>query len=49
MKRLLQMVLALAAVGIAGCSDGTYPLSGEPCAPGDPVQKLEAHDCKVLP
>lgn len=49
MKHLLQIALALMALGLAGCADGNYPISGETCAPGDPVQKLDAHDCTVVP
>lgn len=49
MKRLLQISLSLVALGLSGCADGKYPISGETCAPGDPVQTLDAHDCSVMP
>lgn len=49
MKRPLQIAFALMALGIAGCADGKYPISGAACAPTDPVQKLDANDCTVPP
>jgi hypothetical protein len=49
MKRVLQIALALMALGTAGCDDGKYPLSGKTCSPADPVQKLDANDCAVPP
>jgi hypothetical protein len=49
MKRLLQIALALMTLGIAGCDDGKYPITGETCAPSDPVQQLDARDCTVPP
>ncbi len=43
----LAMLLALAAlITLAACEgQDSYPLSGEPCAPEDPVQELDARDC----
>lgn len=49
MKRLLQIALAMIVLGISGCTDGKYPISGESCAPDDPVKTLDAHDCTVVP
>lgn len=49
MKRLLQIALALTTLGIAGCDDGKYPITGETCAADDPVLKLDARDCTVPP
>jgi hypothetical protein len=45
MKRLLQIALAMIVLGISGCDDGRYPISGERCAPDDPVLTLDAQDC----
>lgn len=45
------VVLLLAAVSLlAACETEpreTYPVSGEQCAPTDPVQTLDAADCFV--
>lgn len=30
---------------LTACTETTYPLSGEDCDPGDPVQSLDASDC----
>lgn len=49
MKRLLQVGLILMTFGVAGCEDGKYPISGEPCAPDDPVKTLDANECAALP
>ena len=45
----LAMILALAALFALGACEGhdSYPLSGEPCAPDEPVQELEARDCVI--
>ncbi|WP_294607095.1 hypothetical protein [Roseovarius sp.] len=49
MNRLAMLLLALMTTGfLSACADDKhYPLSGEECAPGDPVQDLEpvAADC----
>jgi hypothetical protein len=47
MKRLLPITLALMMLGIAGCDDGKYPITGETCGASDQVQKLDARDCTV--
>lgn len=40
----------LAAALLAACAEeGTYPLSGESCAPDDPVIGMDAGDCAALP
>ncbi len=46
--RLLAVLLA--SLMLAGCAeDGTYPVSGEECAPEDAVLDLDAADCAVTP
>jgi len=49
MNRLTALLLALMTTGLLGActDDGHYPITGEECAPGDPVQDLEpvAGDC----
>lgn len=48
MKRLVQIVLISATLGISGCAEpGKYPASGEECKPTDPVKDLSAADCIV--
>lgn len=49
MKRLLQSTLAMIVLGLSGCADGRYPISGERCTPEDPVRTLEANDYRVVP
>jgi hypothetical protein len=49
MKRILRCALAIIVLGISGCADGKYPISGEACGPDDPVHKLDSHDCLVVP
>ncbi|WP_299686865.1 hypothetical protein [uncultured Tateyamaria sp.] len=46
MKRAL-LCLCLAALGVlAACeTPDTYPVSGEACAPDDPVKDLSAENC----
>ncbi|WP_269204295.1 hypothetical protein [Roseovarius gahaiensis] len=35
---------------LAGCEyDNTYPVSGEECAPGDPVQDMDAAELDCVP
>lgn len=41
------ILLAAAFVLLACTPPGHYPVSGEECAEGDPVQDLEAADCTV--
>ncbi|WP_180325105.1 hypothetical protein [Cereibacter azotoformans] len=41
---LAALAVALCA-GLGGCTEQkTYPLSGSPCIPGDPVQSMHASD-----
>jgi hypothetical protein len=49
MKRFLQIALAVMTLGLTGCVEGKYPISGETCGPDDPVLKLDANDCVVPP
>ncbi len=45
MKTML-LTATLALLALAGCvSEGHYPISGEACAPTDPVLKLEPSAC----
>ena len=46
MRPSLQLFALLAAIGLAACTEAeTYPLSGEECAPDDPVHQISAADC----
>lgn len=49
MTRLPLPFYLLVAVALAACTPTpeTYPVSGEECEPGDPVQDLEVADCLV--
>jgi hypothetical protein len=49
MKRLLQTMLAMMVIGSIGCANSKYRMSGETCGPDDPVRKLDANDCTVVP
>jgi PBP1b-binding outer membrane lipoprotein LpoB len=49
MKRLLQITLVMMTFWVTGCAESTYPISGESCAPDDPVRTLDANDCTVTP
>ncbi|MDJ1008772.1 MAG: hypothetical protein QNJ13_13230 [Paracoccaceae bacterium] len=41
------MTIAALAL-LAGCTEpDTYPVSGEECAPDDPVQTIEVFECDV--
>ncbi|QFS82574.1 hypothetical protein FIU97_07110 [Roseivivax sp. THAF40] len=47
-RRTAIALLPVLAVLLMGCEDPeTYPVSGAPCAPTDPVQTLDASDCRV--
>ena len=48
MQRFL-VLLILPFLMSACAEEGHYPVSGEECQPGDPVQELSAADCVVLP
>lgn len=49
MQRIFMVALAVMALGLAGCVDGKYPISGETCGPDDPVKTLDASDCTIPP
>ena len=46
MKRILVLTVFAAAL-LTGCAveEETYPLTGAPCAPEDPVKDLRPLDC----
>ena len=42
------LALLLATVAISGCAEeGKYPISGEECHQGDPVQDMTPPDCAL--
>lgn len=44
------LFLFLAAVSLGACTEeGKYPVSGEECSEGDPVQDIVPPDCATLP
>lgn len=46
MKILSTLALLATLLSIVGCTDPDhYPISGQECNPGDPVQTLDANDC----
>lgn len=46
MKTLTALLALLTLLAVAGCTPPeTYPISGERCEPGDPVQGMDASDC----
>lgn len=46
MPKVAVFPLLLAAALLAACEGpNRYPISGEECKPGDPVQGLDASDC----
>ncbi|MFA8444202.1 hypothetical protein [Yoonia sp.] len=46
----MKFIPLIAIVFLASCAaEGRYPVSGEECAPGDPVSTLDAADCTVPP
>lgn len=48
MKRLVQICLLSATLGVLGCTEtGRYPVSDDQCGPTDPVKGLNAADCVV--
>jgi hypothetical protein len=48
--RALWLALA-ASLALSACTphSDSYPVSGAPCGPDDPVQDLDARDCLPLP
>lgn len=51
MTNLLKIIAVLMVPAfLAGCENGdTYPISGEECAPGDPVQDMDAAELDCVP
>ena len=51
MNTLLKLIAVLMIpLVLAGCENGnTYPVSGEECAPGDPVQDMDAAEMDCVP
>ena len=48
MKRIFQIALFSMTLGILGCAqEGRYPITGEECAPTDPVLDMSVPDCGV--
>lgn len=47
MNRFVQITLLALTLGLLGCAEGTYPLSGDQCTADDPVADLDANDCTV--
>ena len=46
MRYIIPMFALLATAFVIGCEQkGQYPISGEECAPGDPVKSLDVSDC----
>jgi hypothetical protein len=48
MKPFATLLLLCCCLGLAACEEpepATYPVTGEPCSPDDPVQGLDARDC----
>jgi hypothetical protein len=49
MRPILQTALVLLVLGLAGCAENKYPVTGETCGPEDPVRQLDANDCVIAP
>ncbi|WP_296423885.1 hypothetical protein [Yoonia sp.] len=50
MKFMIWTAGIVAAFALTACAqDGRYPLSGEACAPTDPVLSLDASNYMVVP
>jgi hypothetical protein len=48
MKTLITLALFGTLLAATGCTQpGQYPVSGQECGPGDPVQDLDINDCTV--
>ncbi|WP_374300276.1 hypothetical protein [Paracoccus sp. (in: a-proteobacteria)] len=51
MKPFAVTLLLFGLLGLSACETAkpaTYPISGQPCQPGDPVKTMDAGDC-VMP
>lgn len=42
-------LLALLALAACATAPETYPVSGEPCSPDDPVQDITPSECQPVP
>ncbi len=50
MKRLTQLSLFALTLALLGCAEpGRYPVSGQECAPTDPVLDMDTADCSAIP
>ena len=50
MNKLSILALLVAALGLAACAEQeSYPVSGEECAPSDPVLDLDVPPCPPSP
>ena len=49
MNRFQLIAVLMMTLGLTGCAESKYPISGETCGPQDPVKTLDARDCTVLP
>ncbi len=51
LKPYLAALLMVSAAFLTACEkqSDTYPITGEQCAPEDPVQTLDAGDCYIPP
>lgn len=48
MRPFTMLLLLSCFVGLTACEEpapATYPVSGQPCSPDDPVHDLDAGDC----
>ncbi|MDJ0628396.1 MAG: hypothetical protein QNJ44_09070 [Rhodobacter sp.] len=48
--KIMHMLAVLSTVLLIGCAveEETYPLTGAPCGPDDPVKDMSASDCTPL-
>lgn len=46
MRYIVSLIAVVATTFVLGCEQtGKYPVSGEECAPEDPVKSLDVSDC----
>jgi hypothetical protein len=49
MTRIIRIAgLVLATLVVAGCAGDRYPVGGDACRPGDPVQGMPAQTCPAV-
>jgi hypothetical protein len=49
MTRIIRFAgLVLAALVVAGCAADHYPVGGDACRPGDPVQGMPVQTCPAV-